>query len=127
MFFLFIVDNGQPRASRVEKFRFLVKKTESHVIIGFFLRLFFLFFFGSLLSSGSSWSSSTTTCSGCGTNSRSDVGDEILDVDGLEALGEKAGPERLHANISGLQDGGDLLSGDCNVIVGEDQGGVDTS
>merc|ERR1719244_247923 len=99
----------------------LVEKSESHVVIGFLLRLFLLFFLGSLLGSGSSWSSTTSTCSGGGTDSRSDVGDEILDADGLQALGEKARPERLYADVCGLQDGRDLLGGDSNVIVGEDQ------
>ena len=42
------------------------------------------------------------TCSWGGTDSRSDVGDEILDVDGLEALGEEARPERLHGDVCGL-------------------------
>merc|ERR1719433_1141257 len=105
----------------------LVEKSESHVVIGFLLWFFFLFFFGSFLGSGSSWSSTTSTASsGGGTNSGSDVRNEVLDVYGLEALGEKARPERLHGNVSSLQDGTDLLGGDGNIIVSEDQGGVDT-
>merc|ERR1719400_859380 len=118
--------SGEKRRVEFEP-RTLVEKSESHVVIGFFLRLFLLFFFGSLLSSGSSWSSTTCTCSRGGTDSRSNVGDEILDVDGLEALGKKTRPERLHGDVGGLQDGRDLLGGDGNIIVGEDQGGIDTS
>ena len=56
------------------------------------------------------------TCSWGGTDSRSDVGDEILDVDGLEALGKKARPERLHGDVGGLQDGRDLLGLKINQI-----------
>ena len=58
-------------------------------------------FRGSTTSSGGSWGGS-----GTGSN----IGNEVLDVDGLEALGEKAGPERLNSDVSGLQDGVDLLS-----------------
>merc|ERR1711950_94320 len=96
---------------KVRSESFLVEETESHVVIGFLLWFFFLFFldlFGGSSSRGSS---------GTGSN----VGNEVLDVDGLEALGEKAGPERLNGDVSGLQDGVDLLSCDGDVIVGEDQ------
>jgi len=50
------------------------------------------------------WTKSTTStaCSGGGTNSGSDVGNEVFDVYGLKALGEKARPEWLHGNVSGL-------------------------
>ena len=39
-------------------------------------------------------------------------------------LGEKSGPVGLKLNTSSLEDGGDLLSGDGNVIVSEDEGSV---
>ena len=45
----------------------------------------------------------------------------------LAHLGEEAWPVGLHLNTGGLQDGVDLLGGDGDVIVGEDEGGVDTS
>ena len=40
-------------------------------------------------------------------------------------LGEEAWPVRLNLNTSSLEDGGDLLGGDGDVIVGEDEGSVD--
>ena len=40
-------------------------------------------------------------------------------------LGEEAGPVRLEVNSSSLEDGGDLLGGDGDIVIGEDEGGVD--
>merc|ERR1711973_298863 len=40
----------------------------------------------------------------------------------LASLGEKTRPVWLDLNVSGLQDGGDLLSCDGDIIVEEDQG-----
>merc|ERR1712012_1216991 len=94
----------------------LVEEAESHVIV-LLLRLFHLFL---LLLLGRS-----STTSGAGANAGSDGGDEVLDVARGQSLGEEAGPERLDGHLSGLQDGGDLLAGDVNVIVGQDEGGVD--
>ena len=60
--------------------------------------------------SGGRRGSTTSSGSWGGSSTGSNVGNEVLDVDGLEALGEKAGPERLNGDVSGLQDGVDLLS-----------------
>merc|ERR1711878_208131 len=93
----------------------LVEEAESHVIV-LLLRLFLLFLL-LLLGRGST--------TGAGANAGSDGSDEVLDVARGQSLGEEAGPERLDGHLGGLQDGGDLLAGDVDVIVGQDEGGVD--
>ena len=45
--------------------------------------------------------------------------------DRISYLGEEAGPVRLEVNSSSLEDGGDLLGGDGDIVIGEDEGGVD--
>lgn len=40
-------------------------------------------------------------------------------------LGEEAGPVRLEVDSSSLEDGGDLLGGDGDIVISEDEGGVD--
>ena len=40
-------------------------------------------------------------------------------------LREEARPVRLNLNTGSLENGGDLLRGDSDVIVGEDEGSVD--
>merc|ERR1740123_1915759 len=69
-----------------------------------------------------SWGSAT---SGSSADAGSNVGDQGLEVSGLQSLGEEAGPVRLNLDTSSLEDGGDLLGGDGDVIVGEDEGSVD--
>merc|ERR1719182_1305383 len=94
----------------------LVEQAEAHVIIlllGLFLLLLLLGGLGSGSSSGSS------------ADSRPNVGDQGLEVSRLESLGEEAWPVRLNLDTSSLEDGGDLLGGDGDVIVGEDEGSVD--
>ena len=39
-------------------------------------------------------------------------------------LGEKSGPVGLKLTSSSLQDGGDLLSGDGDIVISQDEGGV---
>ena len=39
-------------------------------------------------------------------------------------LGKESWPVRLNLDTSSLQDGGDLLRGDGNIIIGQDQGSV---
>ncbi|GMS98587.1 hypothetical protein PENTCL1PPCAC_20762, partial [Pristionchus entomophagus] len=60
-------------------------------------------------------------------HSRRDRGDDVLDVRALKRLGEEAGPEGLDDDVGGLQEGGDLVSGDGDLVVVEDEGGVDAS
>merc|ERR1719175_502048 len=107
----------------------LVEQTESHVVILFFLLLFLLFLLLRSLSSSTASSRSSATCSrGTTTSSytRSNIGDQRLDVNRLQGLGEKTRPVGLNINPSSLQDGGELFRSDCNVIISQDEGGVYT-
>merc|ERR1719382_1357188 len=99
----------------------LVEQAEAHVIV-LLLGLFLLLLLLGGLSSGSRGS---TSSSGSGTNTGSYVGDQGLEVGRLQSLGEEAWPIGLNINTSSLEDGGDLLRGDGNVIVSKDEGGVD--
>merc|ERR1719511_578869 len=98
----------------------LVEQSEAHVIV-LFLGLFLLLLLLGGLSSGSRGS----TGSGSSADSRAHVGDQGLQVGGLEGLGEEAGPVGLNINTSSLEDGCDLLGGDGDIVIGEDEGGVD--
>merc|ERR1719341_254425 len=96
----------------------LVEQAEAHVIV-LLLGLFLLLLLLGGLSSGS------RSSSGSGTNTGSYVGDQGLEVGRLQSLGKEAWPIGLNINTSSLEDGGDLLRGDGNVIVSKDEGGVD--
>merc|ERR1719201_520275 len=104
----------------------LVEQAEAHVIVLLLGLLLLLFLLGGL-SSGSrcSTSSSWGSSSGSGAHARPNVSDQGLEVGGLESLGEEARPVRLNLDTSSLENGGDLLRGDSDVIVGKDEGSVD--
>lgn len=53
---------------------------------------------------GSSWGWSS------GSNARSDVGDQVLDINTFEGLGEEAWPVWLDLDVGGLEDGCELLA-----------------
>merc|ERR1719189_1217006 len=89
----------------------LVEQAEAHVIV-FLLGLLLLLFLLGGLSSGSR------------ANTRPNVGDQGLEVSGLQSLREEARPVRLYLDTSSLKDGGDLLGGDGDIIVSENEGGV---
>merc|ERR1719374_161672 len=112
-----------------ETLSILVKKTESHVVarlvLAFFLLLFLLGLSRSSIGGGSSRGSSTRSRSS--SNSRANVGDQALNVSRLQGLGEEAGPVRLDINTSSLQDGRDFLRSHSNIVVSEDEGGVNAS
>merc|ERR1719397_1989646 len=99
----------------------LVEQAEAHVIV-LLLGLFLLLLLLGGLSSGSRGS---TSSGGSGTNTGPYVGDQGLEVGRLQSLGEEARPIGLNINTSSLEDGGDLLRGDGDVIVSKDEGGVD--
>merc|ERR1719153_962132 len=107
----------------------LVEQSEAHVIVLFLGLLLLLLLLGGLSSGsrGSTSSSRSATSGGSGADSRAHVGDKGLQVGGLESLGEEAGPVGLNIDTSSLEDGGDLLRGDGNIVVSEDEGGVDAS
>merc|ERR1719320_350814 len=92
----------------------LVEQAETHVIVLLLGLLLLLLLLGGL-SSGSS------------ANTGPNVGDQGLEVGRLQSLGEEAGPVGLNINTSSLEDGGDLLRGHGDIVVGEDEGGVDAS
>merc|ERR1740123_2043014 len=104
----------------IEQMESLVEQAEAHVIV-FLLGLLLLLLLGGLGSGRSrcsttgSWGSAT---SGSSADAGSNVGDQGLEVGGLQSLGEEAGPVRLNLDTSSLEDGGDLLGGDGDVIVG---------
>merc|ERR1719348_2095670 len=102
----------------------LVKQAESHVII-LFLLLWFLLLGSSSGSSLGGGSGSSTTGGGSSSDSRSNLGDQLLEVTALKGLGEEARPVGFELDSSSLEDGGDLLGCDGDVIVGENEGGVD--
>merc|ERR1719220_2904736 len=86
----------------------LVEQAEAHVIVFLLGLLLLLFLLGGLSSA----------------NTRPNVGDQGLEVSGLQSLREEARPVRLYLDTSSLKDGGDLLGGDGDIIVIENEGGV---
>merc|ERR1719334_3070369 len=105
----------------------LVEQAEAHVIV-LLLGLFLLLLLLRSLSSSSRCSttgSRGSTSSGSSANSGPNVGDQGLEVSRLQSLGEETRPVGLNVDTSSLEDGGDLLRGDCDVIVSKDKGGVD--
>lgn len=52
------------------------------------------------------------------------VGDQVSHALLGEQLGEQGGPVGLHGDVGGLQDGVDVVSGDLQTIVVEDQSRV---
>merc|ERR1719451_271389 len=105
----------------------LVEQSEAHGIV-LFLGLFLLLLLLGSLSSGSRGSTASSrgaTSGGSGADSRAHVGDQGLKVGRFEGLGEETRPVGLNIDTSSLKDGGDLLGGDGNIVVGEDEGGVD--
>merc|ERR1712192_230218 len=106
----------------------LVEQAEAHVILLLGLLLLLLLLGG--LSSGSGCSTTSSrgsTSSRSSSNTRPNVGDQGLEVSRLQSLGEEAGPVGLNINTSSLEDGGNLLRGDSDIVISEDEGGVDAS
>merc|ERR1719278_2576759 len=104
----------------------LGEQSEAHVIVLFLGLLLLLLLLGGLSSGsrGCTASSRGATSGGSGAGSRTHVGDQGLQVSGLESLREEAGPVGLNIDTSSLEDGADLLGGDGNIVVSEDEGGV---
>merc|ERR1719340_346828 len=105
----------------------LIEEPESHVVILLLFALLLLGLFLLLLrwsSTASGGSSASGSGSGAGTGP--DTGDEALDVARLESLGEETGPVGLDIHTSSLENGGDLLRCYGDIVVSQDEGGVDT-
>merc|ERR1719193_2445082 len=104
----------------------LVEQTKAHVIIRFLFRFFFLLFllllFLSFLCSSTATSSSTTNSWGS-----SNIADEISNVPSFKSFGKQTWPERFKVNVCCFHDSCKLLSGDCNVIVVQNEGGINAS
>lgn len=87
----------------------LTEKSQAHVIVRFlgfrFLFLLFLLFGGGCSSSG--WSGSSRSS---GSNSRSDVGNQVLDIATFQGLGKQTWPVWFNIDIGCLQDGLDLFT-----------------
>lgn len=80
-----------------------------------------------LLLGGSRGVSRGTTSDGGGrggTATGADVGQELLDVLALERLGEQGRPDGLELNLGGRGESDELVGGDLDALVGEDEGGV---
>jgi len=110
-----------------EQMENLVEQAEAHVIV-LLLGLFLLLLLLGGLSSGSRCSTTSSrgsTSSRSSANSGPNVGDQGLEVSRLQSLGEETRPVGLNIDTSSLEDGGDLLRGDCDVIVSEDKCSVD--
>merc|ERR1719323_2667562 len=105
--------------------RMFIKEAESHVIIFFLLLRFLLLGSCSWSSLGSSSGSSSSSSWGS-SDSGPDLGDQVLQVTALKGLSEETWPVWFEFNSSRLEDGGDLLRCDGDVVIGEDEGGVDT-
>merc|ERR1712181_134253 len=106
----------------------LVEQAEAHVVV--LLRLLLLLLLLRGLSSGSRCSTTSSrgsSSSRSSANTGPNVGDQGLEVGRLQSLGEEAGPVGLNINTSSLEDGGDLLRGDGDIVVSKDEGGVDAS
>lgn len=88
-----------------------------HVVVRLLLLLLLLLLGGGLLSGGSATGSDSAA--GDGGTTTTDVGEELLDVLALEGLGEEAGPDGLDLNTSSGGEGGDLVTGDLNTLVGD--------
>merc|ERR1719277_451891 len=103
----------------------LVKQTKAHVLVRL-LRLFLLLLLLGLSRGGAT--SGGGSCSSCrrGTGRAADVGHQLLDVDALQGLREQAWPVRLNTDASSLEDGGQLVSRDGDLIVSKDQCGINT-
>merc|ERR1719357_2431800 len=96
----------------------LVEQSEAHVIVLFLGLLLLPLLLGGLSSRSGATSGRSSA------DSRAHVGDQGLQVGGLEGLGEETRPVGLNIDTSSLKDGGDLLGGDGNIVIGEDEGGV---
>merc|ERR1719419_916683 len=102
----------------------LVEQTEAHVLIGLLGLFLLLLLLGSSGSVSSVGSGGSTTSGGGGTGRGSHVSHQVLDVHALQGLGEQAGPVGLNADAGCLQDGGQLVGRDSDLIVSEDQCGI---
>merc|ERR1719333_1283314 len=105
---------------------FLVEEAESHVVVLLLGFLFLLLLLG--LGGGATGRSISSSGGGGGSaGARADVGEHLLDVDSLQSLGKKSGPERLDVDLGGLQDGLEFLGRDGDFVIGEDESGVGAS
>merc|ERR1719483_1385426 len=96
----------------------LVEETEAHVLVRLLIGFLLLGFFLSL-----SWGSSRAcSSSGGGSSTASNIQDELLDIHAIKGLCEKAWPVWLHRDASSLQDGDNLVTGDGNLVISQDEG-----
>lgn len=87
----------------------LIEKSESHIVIGTsFISRFFLLLVFFLGSSGSWGGSSSSWCSWSG--SGSNAGDQFLDINTFQCLGEQAWPVWFDLNVSGFQNCGNFFT-----------------
>merc|ERR1719318_2519541 len=96
----------------------LVEQTKAHIIIRFLFRFFFLFF-----------SSSTATNRSTTTNSwgSSNVTDKISNVPSFKSFGKQTWPEGFKVNLGCFHNSCKLLSGDCDIIVVQNEGSINAS
>ena len=108
---------------RDSKERRLVEQTEAHVVIGLLLLLNLLLLSGGVTGSGGGTSgSSGSTTGGGGTDVES--GEQLVQVLLGDGLGEQVNPDGLKTLNTGLgEDGVELVGGDLDLSVSENEGG----
>merc|ERR1719494_56434 len=89
----------------------------------FFFLLFLLLLFLCFLSSSTATSCSTTTNSWGSSN----VTDEISNVPSFKSFGKQTWPEGFKVNLCSFHNSCKLFSGDCNIIVVQNEGSINAS
>uniref|UniRef100_A0A8D9AJB3 Actin, cytoplasmic 3 n=1 Tax=Cacopsylla melanoneura TaxID=428564 RepID=A0A8D9AJB3_9HEMI len=104
------------------------QQTKAHVIIRSLVRLFLLLLvLLGFCSRGSSSCGNWSSSSWCSTGTRSYIADQFLHVDAFQSLGKQTRPVWFNVNIGCLQNGLDFLSCDGDIVINQDECGVNAS
>jgi len=111
--------------SRCRDMMRLVEETEAHVLVGLLLLLLLGGLWGVLGGSGTTGSTTSSSWGGGSATTGSNVQEQLLDILALEGLGEERSPDGL--NVGDLGSGDErleLVGGDLDTVIREDEGGV---